>query len=254
MDRQRGCFLSILAILVAASPPGNGGSSYRTVIRPYETGPELGEALREDSMQEREEEISRGWRAYREALAGHLEGASGPASRLRAALQLTPEEYGDIILRGDDPTLALAIPLAVALEEAKRAHQPRSKPLPLHVIRYLEKHYPAAVVRASRYSIGDVEISLPSAINVFNPGTAVTLPGLIVFPSEPDWADVVMRHWWAHEAQHLRQYELLGGTLEFAWAYLNYCVSLESEADQHADETLQANGDRPPPHTHHCQL
>jgi hypothetical protein len=187
-------------------------------------------------------------------LAQERERIARVPARLGAVLRLTPEEYGEMVPARDDPTLALAVPLAMALENARRLHLPTSKPLPAQAVAYLEKHYPRELLGAARYSIGSVEISLANAINVFNPGTAVTLPGLIVFPFEPDWSSAVTRHWWAHEVHHLRQYEWLGGTLEFAWAYLNYCTALENDADQHADQTVRANGDAPPPRSRHCAM
>jgi hypothetical protein len=110
--------------------------------------------------------------------------------------------------------------------------------------KYLSAHYSGATLASAQYVIDDnLEVTLPNGIKVFAKGTAVTLWNITVFPSTPDFNNVGDRHWWAHEAKHIVQYAMFGGTLPFAYEYIKHCPELERDADRAADATLLQNNE-----------
>jgi hypothetical protein len=134
-------------------------------------------------------------------------------------------------------TLPIDVILAALLSSAADQLRPKAKPVPLVVKLVLKPYFPAGVIEGARYAIGKVGITLPEAINgmqtfMGEKEHAVTVPGIIVFSQEPDGSEQSIR-WWAHELQHIVQYNALGVN-GFASEYIKNSNELEGEANAKA--------------------
>ncbi len=128
--------------------------------------------------------------------------------------------------------------LAALLDSAANQLSAVAKPVPDLVKLILKPHYPSGTLDEAKYVVGKVGITLPQAINglqtfMGNKEHAVTVPGVIVFSVEPDQSAQTIR-WWAHELQHILQYNTLG-VVGFASKYINDYQAIESEADKKAN-------------------
>lgn len=175
-------------------------------------------------------------------LGEDLANAYVAPSRYLGALGLTSAQYADAVANGQDPTMLLAAPLAVALNQAYAAHNEGARAIPESIQQALAAHYGRDYLSSIRYAIGDIStISLPDGIGginrLFGNDVAVTVNDIIIFPAEPNGASLF---WWAHEIEHTRQYVALGGIENFAWAYLKHYRRLEREADAGAMEAIRS--------------
>jgi hypothetical protein len=161
-------------------------------------------------------------------------------NRLAITLGLSATDYAALVLEGKDPAMLLALPLATALRHAVEVYKGDAKPIPPNVAVMLKRHYPSELVQSARYAIGKVDFSLPSGVQVFAKDNAVSLPGIIVFPRQPEDA-ITDLHWWAHEMRHIQQYRELSGAEGFAWAYVKHYSAIEDDANNHADIVLALN-------------
>jgi len=137
------------------------------------------------------------------------------------------------ILQGQDPLIAVTWPLAAAIRDARSKHIAASKPIPMKLRKLLEFMFPPHVLDRTRYTVGDLRISLPTLINqssaFMGSGTAVVVDDVIVFPTEPDLDDLNDLEWWAHEIHHVAQYASWGVDL-FAYRYAKNHYRVEGEA------------------------
>lgn len=127
--------------------------------------------------------------------------------------------------------------LTVMLKSAEKQLRSQSKPIPDLVKIILEPKFEGGLIDRARYVVGGISLTLPQLVNGFqsfmgNHAHAVTIPGIIVFSSEPGQSKEDIR-WWAHELQHVRQYEELG-VAGFASKYIQNYAELEANADAKA--------------------
>jgi hypothetical protein len=185
------------------------------------------------------------------ALAGDIgeqvvEGGNLPL-RLLAATGITATQYSQMLLEGKDPKMLLAAPLAAALRAAHAQHAPDAKPLPLEVQEKLRDYFAPGIVERARYTVGQVEISLPNALNrlnqMFGSEHAVVVDDLIIFSREPMLdaldSDPDELFWVAHEVHHVEQYETWGGIGGFAYVYTNY-PGVNGKVERQADSRAEA--------------
>jgi hypothetical protein len=180
------------------------------------------------------------------ALAGDtgaevINGVTVP-NRLATMLGISSADYAADVLQGKDPAMLLALPLAVALRDAAEVYKVGSRPIPASVALMLKRYYSEELVDSARYNVGKVDISIPTGVQLFAKDNAVSLPGIIVFPSEPGTAENSL-FWWAHEMRHLQQYREMGGAEGFAWAYIKEYRTLEADADATGQAVVARNID-----------
>lgn len=164
--------------------------------------------------------------------------------RLSNALSLSAATYLKLISEGKDPAMLLSIPLATALRQAYETHISSAKPLPDGVKSRLKNIYSQDTLSRAKWTVGQVELSLPNGINrwnqVFGNEHAVTIGDLIVFSIAPSDGDGYIR-WWSHEIRHTEQYRELGGVDDFAWAYIRHGDDLEADARSFESKVGPAN-------------
>jgi hypothetical protein len=115
-----------------------------------------------------------------------------------------------------------------------------ARPLPSEWKRFLSVYFNDQELGEVRYLVdGRVRATLPWVINRFQPGTAVVMGNVIVFPTMPDVNNEDDRHWIAHEVQHTIQYAELGFE-GFALKYARSYASIEAEADDVGDTVLES--------------
>lgn len=134
-------------------------------------------------------------------------------------------------LRLQNPLQVTAAPLAAAIRAAHDRYNTDARPIPDDVKAKLAAFIDAGTLQRGRFTIGNVEITLPSLIgngSRFFGGDryAVTVDDIIVFPvnAGTDYA------WWAHELTHVGQYKAMGID---AFAY-RYVVTLGHELEDPA--------------------
>lgn len=141
------------------------------------------------------------------------------------------------ILQGQDPLLIFTTPLAAAIRDARNKHIGSSKPVPDDLKKLFAPVIPAHILNRARYVVGDLQISMPTAINksqkMFGNEHAVTVDDVIVFSREPDLDNASDIEWWAHELHHVFQYTNWGVDL-FAYRYAKNYSRVENEAEQAA--------------------
>lgn len=160
------------------------------------------------------------------------------ADRLSVDFAAAPVIIGGETLQGKSPENFIAAPFAAALRAANYQFLPQSKPLPQNVLELLKGKYPDEVLAKARYAIGSISISVPDVVIQFQKGVygddfAVTVGNVSVFSQEPG-QDF---HWWAHEIQHQVQYKEWGID-QFAYKYVTSCHSVESEAENKAQQVV----------------
>jgi hypothetical protein len=144
---------------------------------------------------------------------------------------------GDV-LQGNNPLQVLAGPLAAAIRNAHARHNSSARSIPADVKRGLAGKFPPGVLERARYTTGNIEITLPTALGRgqrFMDGSdyAVVVDDIIVFNVTPPSYDV-SPGWWAHEITHVEQYTRWGVD-NFAWRYLeNLGRSVEGEANNNS--------------------
>ncbi len=170
-------------------------------------------------------------------------------ARWANALGLSATEYAAILVKGQDPKMLVAVPVATAMRAARDHHYPNSKPLPPYIKQRFSDLYPPEIINKARFTVGDYEFSLPNALNkgteIFQGSeNASVMDDVIIFgrsPSENDDSDLF---WWAHELHHVQQYHDWGVD-KFAYIYINYPFEdgwLERQADQKAEYVLTQLG------------
>lgn len=186
---------------------------------------------------------------HSEVSAGLTNGARSIAGRPGAAVVgavLTPNSLavskavtvstgGAAIVDGSaSPVDAIGLPLAVEIDRAERAHMASAMPIPEDVKNALRGLIPDEVLEAARYTVGELEITLPNTVNgaqrLFGghgTGHAVVVGHVIVFSRAPG----ASYGWWAHELTHVHQYRTWG-TLGFARRYTLDSGGVEAEGEE----------------------
>ncbi|EHR0245125.1 hypothetical protein C1S99_08630 [Vibrio parahaemolyticus] len=170
-------------------------------------------------------------------------------ARWANALGLSATECAAIVVKGQDPKMLIAVPVAAAMRAARDHHYANSKPLPSYIKKRFEGLYPPEIIDKARFTVGDYEFTLPNALNkgteIFQGSeNASVMDDVIIFgrsPSENNDSDL---HWWAHELHHVQQYHDWGVD-KFAYIYINYPFEngwLERQADQKAEYVLAQLG------------
>jgi hypothetical protein len=137
------------------------------------------------------------------------------------------------VLRGENPLEVTAAPLAAAIHAAREKFISSARPLPQDMINALRGQFDDTTLQRARYSIGNVQITLPSIIGQGNrmmgQDYAVTVDDVIVFNTNPPpFASNPI--WWTHELTHIQQYSRWG-VERFAWEYArDFGHSVENEA------------------------
>jgi Domain of unknown function (DUF4157) len=150
----------------------------------------------------------------------------------------TPEEIAAAIL-----TAPIEVILAAYLQAALDTLEPSASQIPKSIKRLLEPHYQASVLNEAKYIVSSFGLTLPEAINgtrVFmgDHAFAVTVGHLIIFSREPNMSDSDI-HWWAHELEHVAQYQQWGID-GFASRYVNNFNEVEAAAEAKAKEVDDA--------------
>lgn len=258
-------------------------ATYRATVLPLKATSEAGQAvLGQKSWDEASKEVSKSWTTTFQT-AGDAVSSAGKATyganealikvpinvsrevagkkagkivqnvmvpaRWANALGLSATEYAAIVVKGQDPKMLIAVPVATAMRAARDHHYPNSKPLPPYIKKRFSGLYPAEIINKARFTVGDYEFTLPNALNkgaeIFQGSeNASVMDDVIIFgraPSENSDSDL---HWWAHELHHVQQYHDWGVD-KFAYIYINYPFEdgwLERQADQKADYVLTQLG------------
>lgn len=138
-------------------------------------------------------------------------------------------------LKGQNPLVLTAAPLAAAIYAARDAYAGSAKDLPEDVKRGLKDVFPENILQKAKWVVGKVEITLPNFIGqgakFMGDHYAVVVDNIIVFnKTPPSYKEAAT--WWAHEITHVQQYNDL--TIEvFAYKYLkDFGKSLETEANE----------------------
>ena len=146
------------------------------------------------------------------------------------------------ILQGQNPFEAVALPLAAAIRAAKERYEAQSQPLPTEVKAALKGHFEQDILNATRWTVGNIEITLPNFIGqgrkfFNNDSYAVVVDNIIVFNTAPgSWTQ--NSHWWAHEVTHVEQYKKWG-IENFSYRYLkDFGGKVEKEANNRANSIL----------------
>ncbi len=180
-----------------------------------------------------------------------LETSSGNQSE-QTEFTFTAEGSGAALLRIKDPILSLSMPLAMAIREARAKLSANARPIPTELAKYLLPIIPKKILERVRYTVGNVKISIPAAIDksglLFGEDEAIVLDDLIVFSREPILDNPEDVKWWVHELQHVYQFTNWGVDL-FAYRYTKHASRVESEAGQAASYVMsfgsQLGGDAP---------
>lgn len=141
------------------------------------------------------------------------------------------------VLRGQNPLEITAAPLAAAIHAARQKFISSARPLPQDMINALRGQFDDATLQRARYSVGNVQITLPTIIGQSNrmmgQDYAVTVDDVIVFNTNPPpFASNPV--WWTHELTHIQQYSRWG-VERFAWEYArDFGHSVENEAVQNS--------------------
>jgi hypothetical protein len=109
----------------------------------------------------------------------------------------------------------------------------------------LRGFYTDTTLNKARYVIGSFELSLPNALNygseIFKSSENAAVMGeVIIFGRQPSVGDDSDLYWWAHELQHVHQFQILGID-RFAYYYVNNPTVdgwIEQQADQKALQVL----------------
>jgi hypothetical protein len=146
------------------------------------------------------------------------------------------------VLKGQNPLIITAAPLAAAIRaarDARDAHYGNSYQLPNDVREGLKGKFSDAVLNRVRYAAGTIEITLPNfigqGIKFQEDHYAVTVDDIIVFKnSAPPFED--NEFWWAHEITHVEQY-MRWGIEVFAFNFIkDLGKSVEAEADNKGNQ------------------
>lgn len=169
----------------------------------------------------------------------------GPNRYLRE-LAFTATGAAAAVLQGQDPLIAVTLPVAAAIRDSRNQFYPQSKPLSEDVKSVLAPIIPAQILSRARIATGRVSISLPTAISaigsLFNrERDAVTLDDVIVFINEPDFDSFSGMMLLVHELYHVYQYESWGVEL-FAYRYVKNYGRVEGEAEQAEEHGKQYVG------------
>ncbi len=156
---------------------------------------------------------------------GNLEGKS-------------PEEIAKAIA-----TAPIQIILSAYIQAAYDTFKPVANEIPKSIKKLLRGYYDDNILNNAKYIVSTFGFTLPEAINglqVFmgNHAHAVTVGSVIVFSVEPDNSDEAI-FWWAHEIQHVVQYNRLGID-GFSEKYVNDYKTIEAEADAKANEVIKS--------------
>lgn len=166
------------------------------------------------------------------------------SERLQREFLFTGAEVAGATLRGQDPLVSLAMPLAAAVRDARAQFDSQATPLPSELVELLAPVIPRVLLHRARYAQGDLKIALPNIINrgqvMFGDasGHAVTIDDIIVFSKVPGFDSEDDIVWWAHEIHHVHQYSTWGVD-QFAFNYLKHSGRVEAEAD-HAGEFVRS--------------
>jgi hypothetical protein len=137
-------------------------------------------------------------------------------------------------LKGQNPFVIVAAPLAAAIHEANARYAGKAQPLPPDVVSGLKGVFPDPILAKARWVRGDVEITMPNFIGkgekYMGDHYAVVVDNIIVFNVQPpSFRDGAW--WWAHEITHVEQYTRWGIEL-FAYNYLkDLGKSIEAEGN-----------------------
>ncbi|MFL5741135.1 MAG: hypothetical protein ACJ75B_13010 [Flavisolibacter sp.] len=139
------------------------------------------------------------------------------------------------ILKGQNPLVISAAPLAAAIHAARESHYQNSKPIPDAIKQSLSGIFSQQVLSRARYAVGKVEITLPNfigkGVKYNDDHYAVTVDDIIVFKVEPGITGFLS--WWAHEIRHTEQYMQWGVEL-FAYKYIkDLGTSIEGDAESY---------------------
>jgi hypothetical protein len=162
-----------------------------------------------------------------------FEFATGP-ERYQREFAFTAAQSAAGVLAGQDPLVALAMPLAAAIRDAHSKYSAAAKPFPPEVKSLLGQVIPTDILERARYTVGDLKISLPSIIangaKLFGEDElAVTIDDIIVFPRNIDFNDINDLVWTGHELFHVKQYRDWGVD-QFAFNYLKNSRAVEDQA------------------------
>jgi len=145
------------------------------------------------------------------------------------------------MLQGQDPLISIAMPLAAAIRDAHSKFDAQAQPFPQDVKIILGQVIPRDILERARYTVGDIKISLPTAITSggaflglfsrrFSGEIAVTLDDIIVFPREVNFSDLDDLEWISHEIFHVKQYRDWGID-QFSFNYLKNKQAVEDQAE-----------------------
>jgi hypothetical protein len=172
--------------------------------------------------------------------AGVVGLATSASNGMSTASSSLLQSSGAIIEGTAAPADVIGIPLAALIEHAEREHAGRAQPIPEDVKAALRGLISDAVLEAARYTIGELEISLPNAVSGTRKlfvgdegGHAVVVGHVIVFSRAP--ADSYS--WWAHELTHVEQYRRWG-TVGFARRYTTDSGTVEAAAEAVAEQYI----------------
>lgn len=131
--------------------------------------------------------------------------------------------------------------LAAFLQAAHDVLEPKAEPIPKLIKKLLKGHFDDDILNSAKYITSEFGLTLPEAIGgiqafMGNHAFAVTVGNVIVFTISPDASDAAV-HWWAHEMQHVAQYQELGID-GFVRKYVSDYELLEDEADKKAAAVL----------------
>ncbi|WP_299864432.1 hypothetical protein [uncultured Hoeflea sp.] len=161
--------------------------------------------------------------------------------RIQREFLFTGGNAAGAVLQGQDPLIALTAPLAAAIRDAREKHINRAKPIPNDVKEVFSHVFAPSVLNRAKYVVGDLRISLPSAITgiqtFMGNDYGVVVDDVIVFSRQPDPNDRNDIRWWAHEMHHVAQYEAWGVDL-FAYRYAKNHSGVEGEADRAASHVM----------------
>jgi hypothetical protein len=146
-------------------------------------------------------------------------------------LQHLPQDAAQFFLNPQGAQLAEAIRIS------RNTNIGSASPLPPEVRQALAPFFPPGILAKARYRVKAGALSLPSAINLFDPGNAVTLDDLIIFDNAGQTQDIEL---WAHELTHIVQYSNMG-VESFANVYsLTGGSGLEAQARDNAAQIRNA--------------
>lgn len=189
-------------------------------------------------------------------VAGDLVKTVTDPERLTTDWAITVVRYSGRILEGKDVREILAGPLAAALRSAREQYKPEARPIPSSVSDILKPYYDARILAKARYTVGVLRISLPGACNTTikalhelnkvdkdwfqSSDNAVTADNIIIFSTDPG-RNVA---WWAHELQHVVQFDTMGvDTFAFKYAK-DFGKELEGDANKKMNQIVANIGNK----------